>query len=347
MRWRTSLKPGAPWAVSLVIHAALAVALAVIAVRAAMEPPIVPERFISFDNAGLAPDEGLERPASRPVATVADRALPEVRTSAAPLAELIAQKETKEDRGTGRAWLAAPSLLGEQAGEGAPGEHPPTAVADEPLSPALPGGVEFAGLGASTARSVVYVVDASGPMVSSLPDIMDELDRSVSRLTASQRFGVVAFRAIEGGGGVESFMPVLVRATPQAKKELREWARSIEPTGRSSPLAGVRAALGLKPEAVFLLSRGIERSGGGAWDLGLEATLAELDRLNPVDRRTGRRRVVIKTIQFLDEDPTGTMQRIGEEHGGSIGASGKREAGYRVVRAGAELHDKPTTDTGR
>jgi hypothetical protein len=194
-------------------------------------------------------------------------------------------------------------------------------------------GVTFAGLGASGVRSVVYVVDGSGPMVTSLPLVIAELERSVGRLSPSQRFGVVVFRRqSEDGPGFESFAPVLVRATPSARQLLHDWLAALEPGGRSSPLAGLEGALALKPDAVFLLSRSIQRSGGGVWDRGLKATMARLEELNPAVDREGRRGVLIQTIQFLEEDPSGVMQAIGTRHGGG--------AGYRVVKRQQDLGAK-------
>jgi hypothetical protein len=89
--------------------------------------------------------------------------------------------------------------------------------------------------------------------------------------------------------------------------------------GASNPLAGLRRGLEFRPDVVFLLARSIVRSGeGAAWGAGKESILEELDRLNPVsDGSTGRRRVQIKTIQFIDEDPSGVMRAIGEAHGGA------------------------------
>src|ERR1043165_8588402 len=121
------------------------------------------------------------------------------------------------------------------------------------------------------------------------------------------------------------------------------------PVGRSNPLDGLRLALRLQPDAVFLLSRSIRRSGGGTgdgtgaaavgasvgggsgggggdgrgaaaigdsvggvWGRGKAEIMAELDKLNP--KRGEQRRVVIKAIQFLEEDPTGPMPAVGDEH---------------------------------
>ncbi len=199
---------------------------------------------------------------------------------------------------------------------------------------AAPGAL-FAGVGAAAARSVVYVVDASGPMVASLPEVIAELQASVERLKPTQRFSVIAFRRTPDGGGVESFAAAPVRATDQARRELASWLAALRPAGRSNPLDGLTSALAMKPDAVFLLSRSIERSGGGVWDLGKDRTLAELDRLNPRNA-SGARPVAIRTIQFLDEDPTGTMQAIAREHAGDDAAA-QGAGAYTVIRRAGEL----------
>jgi hypothetical protein len=230
--------------------------------------------------------------------------------------------------------LGASELLG-------PLEAP---AAGPPASPAIGGGaasVTFGGLGAASVGSVVYVVDCSGPMVTSLPIVMKELKRSVEKLSPTQKFGVVLFRRIgEDGSGAEAFAQILVHPSPSAKALLDQWISGIEPSGRSSPLAGLELALSLKPDAIFLLSRSIQRSGGNVWELGLDATMARLEQLNPVRSALvgGRRGVLIQTIQFLDEDPTGIMQAIGQRHGGGNG--------YRVVKRQQDLQTEPHASRG-
>ncbi len=220
---------------------------------------------------------------------------------------------------------------------------------------APPIGVAFAGLSAQRAASVVYVVDASGPMVTTLPLVLAEVRRSVAALAGEQKFGVVLFseRADGAGGtggsasgaqgpGVRALASVLSPATVRNQAQLREWLKSARAGGRSNPLEGLRAAMAMQPQVVFLLSRAIARTGGGRWDQGVAKTLEELDALNPIDPATGRRRVVVKTIQFLEDDPTGLMQAIAAAHG-SGGGAGAWQAGpngrapavedYRVLSA--------------
>jgi hypothetical protein len=192
-------------------------------------------------------------------------------------------------------------------------------------------GATFAGLGARRAESVVYVVDASGAMVSSLKFILEELERSVRGLSSGQRFAVVLFRErTDTGAKYEQFVPPgsdgsavkLASATALNKAALSRWLAGIRPSGKSDPLDGLRCGLAFRPDVVFLLSRSIHRSAGdaeGVWGRGKDETLAELDRLNPREG-SGRRRIVIKAIQFLEEDPTGTMQAIGEGHGDGPGS---------------------------
>jgi hypothetical protein len=328
--WWLSL--GVPGLVSLGVHAALAGAL------------MVGTGWITFGSADEPTSEG---PAAGGV--VIDLAPFKTRERAEPPAPST-PTETSPSPAERAAVAAAPaagpseSARGSGARVGA-GERAPAAEVGRSASvgAAMTGGgesaigVAFAGLSAQRTRSVVYVVDASGPMVTTLPQVLALVTRSVSDLTPTQRFSVVLFRDVEsggGGGGVEVFQPRVVDATPRNRARLRDFLEGVRPRGRSNPLAGLRAALAMRPQVVFLLTRSIERSGGGQWEQGLERTLAELDSLNPIDPATGRRAVVIKTIQFLDEDPTGIMRGIATQHGERARGEGRAaDQDYRVLPA--------------
>lgn len=208
----------------------------------------------------------------------------------------------------------------------APPAPPSAAGALVNAEPEITRAVSFAGVQAQAARRIVYVVDASGSMVNSHAFVRARLIQSINRLSPTQRFTIVLARVEPDGPGVV-VMPSkerdpLVRALPSNKAAAVDWVREVVVGGRSAPLQGLEEALALepRPDLVFLLSRGFRRTdSGGAW-AGVETALAALDQLNPRSRRTGQRPVVVKTLQFLDDDPTGLMQAIGEAQGDGPGS---------------------------
>lgn len=333
--------PALPLILSGVIHILVIIAAGFVVWRTAIAPGAgSPGAGVSFETAGDPPSTPTN--ATSHATSAPTTYAPSTPVSEGSLSALFIPTEAETPLvglSTGAAPNPIASSLGSFVGSSLASGSLFSSTGTTGPSAATPGAggggatsVTFGGLGASSVSSVVYVVDCSGPMVTSLPMVINELERSVGRLSSSQRFGVILFRrTVDGGPGAESFAPVLVRATPSAKELLHNWLAAAEPSGRSSPLAGVELALSLRPDAVFLLSRSILRSGGGVWELGLDATMSKLEQLNPV--RSGLlgsgRPVLIQTIQFLDEDSTGIMQAIGTRHGGG--------AGYRVVKTQQDL----------
>jgi hypothetical protein len=308
----------APLAVNVAVHGALVLllALAWTGVRPRGSEP-VPEFALTLD-------EGIVETSAPPQETpAADEAGEQARSALAAAAEALAEgpgslPELSRLSGAGGDLPALRSLSG--------GARDPSAMLGRGDRRII-GSASFAGVGAEQAGSVVYVVDASGAMVTSRREVIEELQRSISALKPTQHFQIVMFRDRRGGPALEVFnpgagRPSLARATQRNKQAAFEWLGQVRPEGVSNPIEGLRRGLAFQPDVVFLLARSIVRSGeGAAWGAGREATLAELDALNPVtDVRTGRRRVQIKTIQFIDEDPSGVMRAIGAAHGG--GAAG-------------------------
>jgi hypothetical protein len=158
--------------------------------------------------------------------------------------------------------------------------------------------------------------------------VFDNVQQSVDALSPDQSFQVVLFGDPPGAGpgeGLRSFRPALTPAVDDAKFALSSWLARNRPQGRSDPMPALRKALNSRPDLVFVLSRTIKRSGTDqSAEASLRPMLAELDKLNPRDPRTGQRPVVIKAIQFLDEDPRGLLQAIAREHGDGEGS-------YRVL----------------
>ena len=324
----TRVLPAASVGASVIVHAALLMLGAIVVYEATtLDAGLRPDAIVNFDAPGQstsipAPSTGFVRGEVALLPADQSASQTQVPPTLAPLL-------------TG---LSSPSIAPTDAARASSAQDLERMFDASRAGPGATDGiaggeaVTFAGLGASSARSVVYAVDCSGPMVTTLPLVLAEVRRSVSRLSPTQKFGVILFRRNGDAPVVETFAPVLVRATPTARDRLDQWLSSAEPSGRSSPLAGLEAAISLHPDAVFLLSRSIDRSGGAVWDGGLNATMARLDQLNPRDI-SGRRPIVIQTIQFLDEDPTGTLQAIGTQHG-----TGK--SGYRVIRRSEDLSSR-------
>lgn len=185
-------------------------------------------------------------------------------------------------------------------------------------------GASFAGLVSGNATKVAYVVDASGSMIGSFPAIVDEVERSLSRLEPAQQFTVICFRR-DGAVSLDND-PSLRPATRAARGATVEWLRrSVVPSGRSSPVEALAQALRSGADCVFLLSTTV--TGRGRAELDRDATLAMLEKLTPRDPATGRRRATIQCIQFLDIDPGRTLESVAAEHYGA--------GGYRFIGRGA------------
>ena len=201
-------------------------------------------------------------------------------------------------------------------------------------------GVAFGGLRGSNARNIVFIVDASGSMLAYLPIIIDELRRSIDQLSEVQNFAVIFFQDDQaimvpavgggetGGGGGGSnqkqriINPRLQAATGENKRHVYDWMNldnmNIAARGRSNPIAAIRLALreiSPTPDVIFILSTNI--TGAGEFEVDRDELLKLIKNLNMGKR--GELKSVIKTIQFIEEDPLDTLRLIAEENGGPDG----------------------------
>lgn len=183
--------------------------------------------------------------------------------------------------------------------------------------------VKFAGLGAGNAKSLVYVVDAGGSMVTTFAQVKDDLKRSLFKTAPSQTVQVIFFKDGRWVGAPHPQDPRapiegarMIRATRENIRAVAAWIDTVRPSGVGNPVVGLEAALGFRPDAVFVLSSVIP--GVGEWKPDKAALMRRLEELNPRGA-DGKRPAVIKTIQYLDADPQGILQAIAEAHGGVDG----------------------------
>jgi hypothetical protein len=172
----------------------------------------------------------------------------------------------------------------------------------------------FAGLTSENARSVVFVIDASGTMIPYLLIVVEELTRTLMAMDESQTFAIFFFqsdRAIAVPPGR------LVHTTDVNRLDAVKWIdRNVIPGGGSNPLQALRRGLTLKPDVIYLLSDDI--TGSGAYALDRDTILSSLSSWNPATAN-GKRQTQIKCVQFLDPDPLNTLQAIATTHGGRDG----------------------------
>ncbi len=114
----------------------------------------------------------------------------------------------------------------------------------------------FYGTGGNATR-IVYIIDTSGSMLDNLDYIKQELTRSVNRLVPLQFVGVVAFS--ERGEMITGSS--LVRATPDAKKDISAKIAKLIPKGKNNDeldpfVDAFKKAAALKPQLIYFITDG-------------------------------------------------------------------------------------------
>ena len=304
LRW--ALPPG----VSLAIHAALVVLLVVVGSRAAAIAAGKPKatRLPLAELEYIAPLVPQASPDPEQTRVSTDRSSPKVSAETVPS---VLDRSARD--------LASRTPVSSQAMSAATLDQlarQSTSLSAEPGSAPVP--ISFAGVSTGAARSIVYVIDTSGATLTSLSYIHQRLLQSIDRLSPTQRFQVIAFRELTDSTyttpELQTSRGKLPRATRENKGLVAKWLEGMPAQGRSNPVDGLAAAIALEPDMILLISRGIERTEA-PWAGGLKSVRTRLEELNPLDQVQGTRPIVIKTIQLLNEDPTGIMRAIGIFHG--------------------------------
>ncbi len=158
-------------------------------------------------------------------------------------------------------------------------------------------------------RNVAFLVDSSGTMIDSLPQLQDYLRRAIDRLDPQQSFTIVLFRQ---GDAVELPPAGLRPATLENKARARQWIDqgAIRPGGRSDPKQALDVAVQYTVDDLYFLSGDSfgKRAGPGGGDMPLE---------DFVDALTGKR-IKVHGVQFFYEDPTGLLRRLTQRYNGTF-----------------------------
>ncbi len=168
------------------------------------------------------------------------------------------------------------------------------------------GGAEFMGV-RSEGRHIVYVIDRSASMMGDrFLHMLLELKRSIERLPEASTFSVVFFSSGTAFTGSASYtvMPPgrLMRANRRNKLDAIGWLDTITPVGGTDPTDALAAALGLRPDAVFLMTDGMFDDPSA-----VESLLAA---------RNPGAKVSVNTIAFHERLAEGILKRIAAAHRG-------------------------------
>jgi hypothetical protein len=310
------------WALSLGLHVALAIALALMLRSAA--PPVAaePDRSVgivlarrdaddareyfeepateqsetsaaadsatasaaALPDAGAAPplDAALALPAADGPLAAHENALPDVSLSGKGRARLY--------DGAGEAEIIAEDLARQRAGRGPSG--PPTQVS-------------MFGSGPITGRSFVFVLDRSQSMgdagLGVLSAAEGELEQALAPLQSNHRFQIIAYNktpiAFHAGG--------MAPAEEAAKAKAVEFVRNLIALGGTGHYLALMSAIRLKPDVIFLLTDGSDP----------RLSLAQIDDLT---RRAADARIVCLQFGFGPAaENSDAMRILAERTGGS------------------------------
>jgi len=161
------------------------------------------------------------------------------------------------------------------------------------------GGPEFFGLGgqARGARRIVYVVDRSGSMLTTIDGVKKELRQSIGKLRRSQKFHVIFFNA---GSPLENPPKRLVSAIQANKRSAYRFVDGIAAGGGTDPRLALRRAFAVDPDLIYFLT-------DGEFDPKIVTLLSALNR---------NRRVRIFTIAYVSRTGAPLLERIAREHNG-------------------------------
>lgn len=161
---------------------------------------------------------------------------------------------------------------------------------------------------AAPATRIVYLVDASGSLLDSLPQVIDWLGESLEALEKEQQFTIVFFRE----GATFEAPPIGMKpATFTAKSAVFSWIQPekghVVPQGKSDLMAALRTAMRYEPDEVYVLTDdSFSRAGAIEPSFLLTKLAAALGHAPPR----------VNTVQFFYRDEAGALEAISDKFGG-------------------------------
>lgn len=159
---------------------------------------------------------------------------------------------------------------------------------------------------------IVFLVDASGSLVDSLPQMLVWLNEAVETVGPDEQFAIIFFKA---GKAIETDPAGLQTPTREVLDALQvNWlnpeAAPILPTGRSNPVKALEKALSYKPTDMYLLSdESFARFAG-------DTTRDRAVQL--IQDSLGETKVRLHGVQFFYRDEGGVLETLANKYDGTF-----------------------------
>ncbi|MCC5829851.1 MAG: hypothetical protein JJU36_10435 [Phycisphaeraceae bacterium] len=302
-----------PWAISLTLHAAL-VLLAVFVLYTIIDEPKPEDPPIPLENLVTNPGSLTQTQTQQTERQAARRNVQTPETTPS-------QTEIESPQVTTSTVIAMSGGASSMA-------NPFDGDAGDSASPF--GGGRIIGEIGGNIRRVVYMIDASGSLIDTLPFVINDLNESLSRLSSEQSFSIIFFQDAVRGGFVEvpgedlAGRPIrsgLRPANTRNKQIAREWMDqyqfNIIPQGRSDPrtalVPAMRTATGMRPQPQLIVLLSDNIIGQRQYEINRDDLVKLISDLT-------RDQIAINTIQFIYPEQLGgvpTLQQIARNSGGN------------------------------
>ncbi len=153
-------------------------------------------------------------------------------------------------------------------------------------------------------QNVAYLIDASGSLVDTLPELLNWLDEHLQQIDPELHYTVIFFR---GGEALEAPPAGLKDGTDRTlRRQVRQWigwdSGNIIPYGRSDPRSAMDLALSYHVGRIFLLS------DGHVGDRLSDEQVA--DYLVRLEQQVGKEKLVIHNVQFFYPEVEGLLAHL-------------------------------------
>jgi len=291
-----------PWGISLVVHTAVVILLAILTWQAAAQPEDDGRKVNILLDLGEK-DGALRYRGPRDIV---------LKKKPTPQADLLT--ELAKDRPPSQLIEVGPA-------RGAPVIR--LTDLDFEKGPAASGfSTRFMGLGAR-GESFIYIVDKSGSMwTDRLAAAKAELRASIEMLPYAARFHVMFY---DDGGFLEMPADKLVNASRSNKQRCYRMMAAVTPEGGTNPQPAFLKAFKLRPDIIFFLTDG---------QLDAQTPrIAETVRL--MNKNHAADKVTVHTIGFINELGEAVLKKIAQENHGAYRFVG-RAAAMRLLRRRSE-----------